>query len=84
MLPENRCWVEYYVYQVWQVGYELCTSFRPPLQSEVPDWLEAKFQDYVTYEENRIRRNLKDINYDIDALDTVFIIAGPGRIEKVG
>ena len=31
-----------------------------------------------------MRQNLHDIKFDIDALDTVYVVAGPGRIEKVG
>lgn len=81
VLPENRDLVEYYIYKVWRVGVELTISFRKP--ESLPDWLETKFQEYVTYEEERIKKNLKDIRYDIDALDTVYIVAGPGRIEKV-
>ena len=81
VLPENRYWVEYYLRKVWQIAYELFASFRWP--TNLPDWLEEKFKDYVTYEEERIRKNLKDVHYDIDALDTVSIVAGPGRIEKV-
>ena len=80
VLPENRYYAEYYLRKVWQVAYELCRSLRWP--EDLPDWLEAKFQNYVTLEEQRIHQNLQDIHYDIDALDTVYIVLGPGRIEK--
>ena len=80
VLPENRHWVDYYLGKVWQLGHTFAASLRFP--QSLPDWLEGKFQEYVTFEEERIRRNLSDIHYDIDALDTVYIVAGPGRIEK--
>ncbi len=81
MLPENRYWVDYYLSKVWKVGVEMTKSLRAP--SNVPDNLEGRFKAYVDYEEDRIRKNLEDIRYDIDALDTVYVVAGPGRIEKV-
>lgn len=80
VLPENRYWADYYLKNVWPVAYELIKSFRP---ANVPDHVEAKFQEYADYEESRIRKNLEDIRFDIDALDTVYVVAGPGRIEKV-
>ena len=78
---ENRYWVDYYLSKVWMVAFELYSSFRPP--TDVPDGLADKFEKYVTHEENRIRKNLEDIHYDIDARETVYIVVGPGRIEKV-
>ena len=44
--------------------------------------VETKFKEYVGYEEERIKRNLQKIKYDIDASDTVYIVAGPERIEQ--
>ncbi|KAJ3543517.1 hypothetical protein NM688_g5844 [Phlebia brevispora] len=80
VLPENRHWLEYYLGKVWKTGNELVMSLRAP--EDPPPWLEGKFQEYVKYEEERIRKNLVDIHYDIDALDTAYIVSGPGRIEK--
>lgn len=80
VLPENRYWADYYLKTVWPVAFELIKAFR---QANVSDHIEAKFKDYAEYEENRIRKNLEDIRFDIDALDTVYVVAGPGRIEKV-
>ena len=80
LLPENRYWADYYLKNVWPVAFELIKSFR---SANIPDHIEAKFKDYAEYEENRIRKNLEDIRFDIDALDTVYVVAGPGRIEKV-
>lgn len=48
----------------------------------MPD-IQYKFQAYMDHEEERITKNLEAIHYDIDALDTVYVVAGPGRIEKV-
>ncbi|TCD63086.1 hypothetical protein EIP91_006013 [Steccherinum ochraceum] len=41
----------------------------------------SKFTSYAEYEEDRIQRNLNDINYRIDALDTVYVVLGRGRLE---
>lgn len=45
--------------------------------------LQQKFQSYIDSEENRLRRNLEAVKYDIDAADTLVLVTGPGRIEKV-
>ena len=83
-LPVNRSGVEYYLQKVWRVGFELCVPLtRRKYLRFLPDWLEEKFSDYVLHEEGRIRKNLEDVKYDLDALETVYIVAGPGRIEKV-
>ncbi len=81
ILPENRYWADYYLSKVWKVGVEVTKSLRA--LSNVPEHLEGRFKAYVDYEEERIRKNLEDIRYDIDALGTVYVVAGPGRIEKV-
>ena len=45
--------------------------------------LREKTQEYVLQEEARIKANLESIKYDIDAPNTLALITGPGRIEKV-
>lgn len=62
------------------MAFELVKAFRP---ANVPEHVEAKFQAFADLEEERMRQNLADIRFDIDALDTVYVVAGPGRIEKV-
>ena len=80
LLPENRYWADYYLRNVWPVAFELVRAFRP---ANIAEHIEAKFQPFADLEEERMRRNLADISFDIDALDTVYVVAGPGRIEKV-
>lgn len=79
ILSHNRYWTEYYLDLVWPVAAELILALR---RRELPD-LEHKFLPYFLKEEERLKRNLQDIRYDIDALDTVHVVAGPGRIETV-
>lgn len=78
VLPENRYWVDFYLHEVWHIGAELTMAMQRP--DDVPEWLEGKFADYVIYEENRIDSKLKEFQYDIDALDTVYIVASPERV----
>ena len=80
VLPENRYWTDHYLNETFQVGAELTMSFRKP--ENVPDGLDAKFQKYVDHEEGRIAAKLREFKYDIDALDTVYIIAGPPRSDE--
>lgn len=45
--------------------------------------LREHFRSYIDLEEEQIRKNLLAINYDVDAADTVQLVTGPGRIERV-
>lgn len=45
--------------------------------------LREKIQPYVAEEEERLRSTLESIAWDIDTMDTLALITGPGRIEKV-
>ena len=80
ILPENRYWVDYYLSKVWPTIVDLSEGLQ---ESELPEELHDRFLPFMEHEETRIRRNLQDIRFDIDALDTVYVVAGQGRIEKV-
>lgn len=80
ILPENRLRAEYYLDKVSSTLVNLSAGFVP---SSLSENLQFKFQPFIEYEEARIKQNLQDIRYDFDAKDPVYIVAGPGRIEKV-
>ena len=80
VLPANRRFVERYLDSVWSLITELTNGFR---RAEWNDAMREKFQSYVVEEENKMRERLETIRYDIDAADTLVLVTGPGRIEKV-
>lgn len=80
LLPENRKFADYYLATVWKFVAQITMALQYP--NEVPEHLADKFTAYVEHEEERLKKNLELIKYDIDALDTVHVVAG-GRIEKV-
>lgn len=82
ILPANRDYAEYYLRYTWGVSVELAKAFDSPATT-IPEYALDKFKEYVQHEEDRIRKNLAAVKYDIDALETVYAIIGPGRIEKV-
>ncbi len=82
ILPENRGSVDYYLRMTWPISSQLTKSLSSPLTS-IPESHEEKFKEYVQFEEDRLRNNLVRIKYDIDAVETVYGVMGPGRIEKV-
>ena len=47
------------------------------------DYLEERFRSYVETEEHRLREGLETVKYAIDGMDTLSLITGQGRIEKV-
>ncbi|THH29238.1 hypothetical protein EUX98_g4953 [Antrodiella citrinella] len=79
LLPENRRRADYYLSLVYKFVAQITMGLTYP--NEVPEHVAEKFTPYVEYEEQRLRKNLELIKHDIDALDTVHVVAG-GRIEK--
>jgi len=43
----------------------------------------SRFEGFVQSEEDRLRKNLEAIKYNVETTEIVPIITGPGRIEKV-
>jgi hypothetical protein len=58
------------------------TPLEPELGSGASN-LE-RFKSYLEAEETRLSTSLKAVNYNIDGTDTLTLITGAGRIEKVG
>ena len=79
--PAVRNSVDTYLHTVWTGISELTTSIDPYY---APESLREKFQSYIDNEERRLREGLEAVRYDIDAMDTLVLVTGPGRIEKVG
>ncbi|TBU26461.1 hypothetical protein BD311DRAFT_779599 [Dichomitus squalens] len=77
--PAVRNVVDTYLHSVWTRVSELTSSIEPyyPLEG-----LREKFQSYIDDEEQRLRERLEAVRYDIDAMDTLTLVTGPGRIEK--
>ena len=79
--PANRVGVYSYFYGVLKGVTTLTASVDDTYQTRS---LWKRFKSYVDGEESRLEQKLKDVHYNIDALDTLSLITGPGRIEKVG
>lgn len=60
----------------------IINSLNPLANRDDPSLLE-KFRSHVISEEIRLSDNLRKFGYEIDAPDTLALVAGPGRIEKV-
>ncbi|KAI0666577.1 hypothetical protein C8Q78DRAFT_1058203 [Trametes maxima] len=87
MLPyiraENHKEAYHYLERVWSkvtnASYGLIQAHS---EEDDDDKLWARFESYVEAEEKRLDEGLQTVRYYIDALDTVSLITGPGRIEK--
>lgn len=80
ILPENRDLLHSYL--------EYVDNNITPIQASVKrrtinETLQDRFQPHVDAEEQRLRKSLEGVRYDIDALDTLELVTGPGRIGKV-
>ncbi|KAI0325467.1 hypothetical protein GY45DRAFT_1348843 [Cubamyces sp. BRFM 1775] len=71
--------VQKYLSKVYRRATTLTSSVICTFQD---DSLKARFQSYVNAEEQRIREGLETVRYDVDAMDTLTLITGPGRITK--
>ncbi|KAK6981220.1 hypothetical protein R3P38DRAFT_2664248 [Favolaschia claudopus] len=80
VLPANRAAVNTYLDTIYRDVTSLESALAPCFVNET---LQAKFNSYVMAEEARLLANLEAVDYDLDALDTVPLITGPGRIERV-
>jgi hypothetical protein len=80
VLPANRGSVNKYLDSIYHGVTTLHSALNPCYVNES---LQEKFNDYVEVEETRLRGNLEAVSYDIDALNTLFLITGQGRIERV-
>lgn len=80
LLPENINSVNEYINAVRRQVIQLALG---PELGDLPEDLMPKFEAFVQYEEERMRKNLEEIRYDIDELSSVYLVAGSGRIEKV-
>ncbi|KAF8529739.1 hypothetical protein BU17DRAFT_79839 [Hysterangium stoloniferum] len=76
---ENLSFVNDYLGKVCQRVTTLQASVNFSYRNEV---LQARFQSYVDAEEERLRKNLQEVAYDIDAMNTLVLVTGPGQIEK--
>lgn len=79
VLGANQGSVLSYFSSVWTSVRTLTAA----LEGQFAEKDEDKFKDYVEAEEERLKTNLEAVNYIIDGLDTLSLITGPGRIEKV-
>lgn len=78
--PLNRSSVDEYLGAI----YMNITSLQDGVADTiVNDALQEKFQSYVDAEEARLLVNLDAVDYDLDAADTLVLVTGEGRIEKV-
>ncbi len=78
--PANRNAVNKYLDTVWKKVTTLTASL---VRWSWSDELKEHFLSYVDAEEQRLREGLENFKFDIDAMDTLTLITGPGRIEKV-
>jgi hypothetical protein len=84
VLPPNREAVDRYFACVWDGVHTLTAAVlsQNSSQNSRPDDLK-KFNSYLEAEEARLGNNLRAVDYVVDGIDTLPLIAGVGRIEKV-
>lgn len=78
--PENQTSVNEYINKIYVSTATIYESVHPCI---VNHRLQSRFQSYVEMEEHRLRLNLESIRYDIDGSETLELVTGPGRIERV-
>ncbi|KAF8183828.1 hypothetical protein K438DRAFT_1974856 [Mycena galopus ATCC 62051] len=80
ILSANRFFVDEYLDGIHDFD-KILASLRPP--DEVLDpHLADQFSTYADAEEKRLEHILRTLNYEIDGVDTVFLIIGRHQIER--
>jgi hypothetical protein len=84
VLPHNRGAIDRYFTNVWGSIHQLTAAVlsQKSTQKSAPED-HKKFKSYLEAEEARLGKNLRAVHYVIDGVDTLPLIAGAGRIEKV-
>lgn len=85
ILKENKYFVDLYFHRdAFDVVEQVLRSCKTleEYTSICPE-LVSLTENYTRGEEERLRKNLEDIGYDMDSPTTVTLITGPGRIERV-
>jgi hypothetical protein len=80
VLPPNRVAIDRYFAYVWEAVHTLTAAVLS--QYSRPDD-PTRYKSYLKAEEARLGNNLRAVDYVIDGIDTLPLIAGMGRIEKV-
>lgn len=77
---ENRGYAHEYFAMSWKAIHTLTAGLdnHPPPHSN-----QDRFKSYVETEEQRLKVILQAVDYTIDGHDTLSLVTGPGRIEKV-
>ena len=61
-----------------------CLTFAlQPCMGDIDPTLRQKMSTYIEAEESRMERVLESISFDIDAPETLLLVTGRGRIERV-
>lgn len=79
----NRVAVGRYLIVLHFIVAELTFSLRPPETQAANADILHKFEPFVTYEEKRIQSSLERVEFNLDAIDAVHVIAGSERLEAV-
>jgi len=80
VLPPNRKAIDKYFTTVWKAVHTL-TAAVPSRYYDLDD--SEKFELYLKSEKERLEKKLQALHYVIDGIDTVTLITGGDRIEKV-
>ena len=87
-LPANRKIISEFITS-WHVRWveDFLSGLRDIDQWDNTDWVSdvmfLKFKDYVIENEQKMERGLRGVKYVIDEANTLRIVAGDGRPEKV-
>jgi hypothetical protein len=83
VLPPNGKGADRYFGTAWLIVHTLTS---PVLSLDLPDSVlvdSGNFKHHIEAEEKRLENNLRAVNYVIDGTDTLTLITGGGRTEKV-
>ena len=83
VLPPNREAIDRYFGDVWEVVHTLTAAVQSQSSQSIGPDESTKFKPYLEALEARLGDNLQAVDYVVDGVDTLSLITGMGRVEKV-
>ena len=80
VLPANRPAVDESLYLIWM---RVVLVIAPVKTTRMDPELLEHFQAFINSEEEHVKKDLEAVHYRIDDLETIVLILGSGRVEKV-
>jgi hypothetical protein len=79
ILPQFKSQVDFYLHSAWNITLSISVGLLDAVPTDLP---EDYFSQYVIEKEDRLRKNLEKVHYDLEEPDTIRVVID-GPLERV-